>query len=136
MLQSGILAKRVGVNKQTIRYYERLGLIRAETRNESGYRFYSEQMVERIQFIKSAKTLGFSLDEIQELLDFRIDNRSNCDTVREKAQSKRNEIQAKIRELKRMDRVLAGLIESCETRSPTNGCPILAFSNSRQERKK
>ncbi|MEQ9362868.1 MAG: heavy metal-responsive transcriptional regulator [Leptospirales bacterium] len=126
MLNSGTLAQRAGVNKQTIRYYERIGLIEAAPRNESGYRVYTEAVVDRIRFIQSAKDLGFQLAEIQELLSLRIDRRSNCDRVREKAFGKREEVRRKIRDLKSLDRVLGGLIGSCDARQPTDACPILA----------
>ncbi len=126
MLNSGTLARRAGVNKQTIRYYERIGLIEAAPRNESGYRVYTDAAVERIRFIQSAKDLGFQLTEIQELLNLRIDRRSNCNRVREKASGKREEVRQKIRDLKSLDRVLGKLIDSCDSRQPTDSCPILA----------
>lgn len=126
MLNSGTLAQRAGVNKQTIRYYERIGLIEAAPRNESGYRLYTEAAVDRLRFIQSAKDLGFQLAEIQELLSLRIDRRSNCDRVREKAFAKREDIRRKIRSLKRLDRVLGGLIGACDERAATDACPILA----------
>jgi len=125
MLNSGTLARRAGVNKQTIRYYERIGLIEPAPRNDSGYRVYSEDVVDRIRFIQRSKDLGFQLAEIEELLNLRIDRRTNCNRVREKAHEKREEVREKIRTLRRMEKVLGELIDSCAQRTPTTTCPIL-----------
>lgn len=125
MLNTGTLARRAGVNKQTIRYYERIGLIEPAPRNESGYRIYSEAVVDRIRFIQRSKDLGFQLTEIEELLNLRIDGRTNCDRVREKAREKREDVRRKIIDLKQMEKVLGQLIESCASRNPTTKCPIL-----------
>ena len=125
MLNSGSVAGRAGVNKQTVRYYERIGLIPPAPRDESGYRVYPEAVVARIRFIQEAKVLGFQLREIAELLNLRIDGRTNCDRVQKKAREKRETVRAKIQDLKRMERALTRLVESCATRQPTGACPIL-----------
>lgn len=126
MLNSGTLATRAGVNKQTIRYYERIGLIEAAPRNDSGYRIYTEAVVDRIRFIRQAKSLGFELAEIRELLELRIQRRSNCDKIRVRAEKKRSAVRQKINELNRLDRALKELIAACENRQPTTDCPILS----------
>jgi MerR family mercuric resistance operon transcriptional regulator len=81
ILTIGQLAKQAGVNIETIRYYERQGLLPEPPRRASGYRQYSAEFVKRIQFIKRAQTLGFSLKEIAELLDLRIESDTACDQV-------------------------------------------------------
>lgn len=122
----GELAKRAGVNVETVRYYERRGLLREPPRSDSGYRQYRPEAVARIQFIKRAQALGFSLAEITELLSLRVSPSSNCDEVLRKAESKRQEIDRKITALDEMRRSLDRLISACETREATEECPILA----------
>lgn len=122
----GELARRAGVNVQTVRYYERRGLLREPPRSESGYRQYKPEAVARIQFIKRAQLLGFSLGEITELLSLRVSSGSNCDEVLRKAEAKRREIDEKIAALDDMRRSLDRLILACEARESTEECPILA----------
>ncbi len=126
MLQSGTLARLAGVNKQTVRYYERIGLIEPAGRSDSGYRMFDPEVVDRVRFIRRAQELGFQLAEIQELLGLRVDGRTNCDRVRGKAREKREAVRRKIQELRGMERVLDDLIVSCAKRSSTGACPILA----------
>ncbi len=121
----GEVAKRADVNVQTVRYYERRGLLPEPPRTAAGYRQYDESSVSRIRFIKRAQVLGFSLAEIAELLDLRVHPRSNCDDVRAKAERKRAEIDRKIGDLRRMRLSLEELIRACEARKPTRECPIL-----------
>jgi Hg(II)-responsive transcriptional regulator len=122
----GEVAERAGVNVQTVRYYERRGLLPEPPRSGSGYRQYEPEAVARIQFIKRAQLLGFSLVEITELLSLRIKAGSNCDEVQRKAEAKRREIDEKIVALDEMKRSLDRLIRACESREPTEECPILA----------
>ncbi|MCR9145557.1 MAG: MerR family transcriptional regulator [bacterium] len=136
MLNSGKVASLAGVNKQTLRYYERIGLIDPAPRDDSGYRKYPAETVDRIRFIQRAKDLGFQLAEISELLKLRIDRRTNCDRVRSRAAAKRGEVQRKLRDLRRLDRALAGLIDACDQRVTTDACPILAALESEQTRRR
>ena len=119
------LAKRSEVNIETLRYYERRKLIDPPRRSESGYRLYTHEDIGRIRFIKNAQKLGFTLNEIYELLRLRIKKNSNCDSVLKKAQGKREEIDLKIKDLNSMKRALDQLIHKCEQSIPTQGCPIL-----------
>ena len=121
----GKLADKVGVNIETIRYYEREGIIPEPPRNESGYRQYSYEDVTRLEFIKSAKKLGFSLQEISELLSLKINEKTTHLEVKEKAQKKVNIIDKKIRTLQKMKEILQELIASCDNKKTTNQCPIL-----------
>lgn len=119
------LAKKSGVNIETLRYYETRKLIDPPPRSESGYRLYSYEDIGRIRFIKNAQKLGFTLNEIYELLKLRIKKNSSCDSVLKKAEHKRAEITVKIKDLQSMKRTLDQLIHKCEQSIPTEDCPIL-----------
>ena len=126
----GQLARKAGVNIQTIRYYERRGLLAPAARRESGYREFAPGDVERLRFIKRAQALGFTLEEIAELLDLRIEGVDPCVDVKDRTQSKLQEVDTKIRQLRRIRKALAELVSACEAQSPTIDCPILsAFSD-------
>jgi MerR family transcriptional regulator, copper efflux regulator len=129
-LTIGQLAKQAGVNLETIRYYERQGLIPEPPRRASGYRQYSPDFVKRIQFIKRAQALGFSLKEIVDLLDLRIEPDTACDELRIQAEQKIVAIDEKIQTLERMKQVLAELVAACHQREPTRECPILTILDS------
>ena len=121
----GQVAKRAGVGVETVRFYERRGLIEQPRKRSSGYRVYPEDVVHRIRFIRHAKDLGFTLNEIGELLSLRPDPRTNCAAVKERAQGKMADIDEKIASLTRMQRSLAKLVDACDRRSQTAECPIL-----------
>lgn len=121
----GEVADRSDVNVQTIRYYERRGLLPAPPRSSSGYRQYDAHNVVRIRFIKRAQALGFSLNDISELLDLRIDPSSNCEEVLAHAEIKLRDIDEKIEALRRMRRSLDSLAGACRDRRTTGECPIL-----------
>ncbi len=124
-LTIGKLAKHSHVNVETIRYYERRGLIPMPSRRESGYRQFTQDIVARIRFIKRAQELGFTLKEISELLSLRVDPYTTCADIKMRAERKIAEIEAKIRDLERMKRALIKLKASCRGRGPTGECPIL-----------
>ncbi len=124
-LTIGQLAEKARVNVETVRYYERRGLIAQPPRRVSGYRQYSWDAVERIYFIKRAQELGFSLKEISELLTLRVDSDTTCDDVRDRAEVKITEIEEKIRDLQEMKKALTKLVAACSGRGPTGECPIL-----------
>lgn len=125
-LTIGQLAQRAGVGVETIRFYEREGLIAEPPRRPSGYRDYPQDTVTRIVFIRRAKELGFSLKEISELLELRVRPRYNCELVKRNADAKIANIDTKITALRRMRRALMDLTQACEERAPTTECPILA----------
>lgn len=124
-LTRGKLAKRSGVNIETLRYYEKRNLIDPPRRSEAGYRLYTPADILRIRFIKNAQKLGFTLKEIRELLKLRIKINTSCDSVLKKAEHKRAEIMVKIKDLNLMKRALDQLIHKCEESIPTEDCPIL-----------
>lgn len=124
-LKTGELAERGSVNLQTIRYYEREGLLPKPPRSSSGYRFYHPDTVRRVRFIKRAQELGFSLAEIRELLTIRVDPMKDCADVRRLAHEKIADIAARIQTLERMSTVLAALAGTCPGCGPASECPIL-----------
>ena len=124
-LTTGQLAERSQVNVETIRYYERRGIIPAPARGVSGYRQYSEDTVARIRFVKRTQELGFTLDEISELLHLRVDPETSCADIKRRADLKVIEIQEKLRSLKRIKKALNRLAASCSGQGPIGECPIL-----------
>lgn len=128
-LRIGQVAKAGDVNLETIRYYEREGLMPEPPRLASGYRVFSSDAVRRVRFIKRAQELGFSLKEIKELLSIRIDARKDCSAVRAIAKAKIADVEQKIETLKAMKRVLERVTASCRGAGPTSECPILESLN-------
>jgi Hg(II)-responsive transcriptional regulator len=126
VLTIGQVAKRAGVNLETIRYYERRGLLPAPPRQTSGYRQYTPDVVARVRFIKGAQELGFSLNEIHELLSLRVEAVTVCSEVQQRAEAKVAEIEQKIETLQRIKQILTDLVQHCRTKEPTAACPILA----------
>ena len=128
----GEMAALAGVPTATVRYYERRGLIAKAPRTGAGYRRYGPDTATRLRFIKRAQELGFALEDIQELLDLRVDDPAACPAVEMKAREKIAQVERMIHELTRMRDVLEGLTESCRTHSSTAECPILeALSDER-----
>jgi len=125
MLRIGEIAKLSGVCVETLRFYEREGLIPKPARSQSGYRQYSETAVKQIQFIQHAKALGFSLKDIGELITLKTKPGTTCKGIRTKAQAKIDEIQQKIDALEEMKTALSPLIDQCQSGNPINECPIL-----------
>jgi MerR family mercuric resistance operon transcriptional regulator len=126
-LQIGEISKRSQVNKDTIRYYERLGLIPEPTRTESGYRIYSDDMVERLCFIKRMQELGFTLKEIDKLLGVKDKDEAKCSNITEFSAEKLKEVQEKIRDLQRVERMLLDLQTCCSSPNETgiHECQII-----------
>lgn len=120
------LAKTAGVNSETIRFYERRGLLPAPPRTAAGYRLYSPSAVERIRFIRHAKALGFTLEEIEELLSLRRAPGCTCGDVKERADRKIADIDRRIAALTAVRRTLADIAAACPGDGPTSDCPILA----------
>jgi MerR family mercuric resistance operon transcriptional regulator len=123
----GELAKRARVNTETLRYYEKRGLMPRPRRSESGYRRYSKSDVSRLRFIRRAQELGFSLKEILELLCPRVDPDTTCSDIRKQAHVKLANIDEKIRTLKRFKTALSELASACAGSGPTSECPILEY---------
>lgn len=123
-LSTGELADEAGVNVQTVRYYERRGLLPEPPRTPAGYRQYRPRDLQRLRFIRRAKRLGFRLSEIEELLGLRVRD-TNCEAVQSRAEKTIARIEEQMRELERMRGALRRLVEACRNREPTGECPIL-----------
>ena len=102
ILSIGQVARKAGVGVETVRFYERKGLLEDPPRRASGYRQYSEQAIKRIHFIKRAQQLGFSLKEITELLLLRVDAQTSCEEVKHRTEAKIDQVELKLVELQRM----------------------------------
>lgn len=124
-LTIGKLATAAGVGRETIRYYERIGLLNEPPRSKAGYRHFSPDAVDRLHFIRRAQELGFTLAEITDLLGLRVDEVSACGAVEARARTKLATIADKIEDLRRMETALERLVEQCQARQPTGDCPIL-----------
>ncbi|HVS30683.1 MAG TPA: heavy metal-responsive transcriptional regulator [Thermoanaerobaculia bacterium] len=124
-LKIGEVAEEAGVGVETIRFYERKGLIERPHRPMSGFRQYEADMPRRIRFIRQAQELGFSLREIRELLELRVDPNVSCADVRARAIAKIAEVDEKLGRLSRMRATLGEITRSCAGEGPTSGCAIL-----------
>jgi MerR family transcriptional regulator, copper efflux regulator len=124
-LTLGQLAKRADVTRETVRYYERRRLLQRPSRSIAGYRLFPDEAVKRLRFIRHAKMLGFSLEEIKELLALRVHSIKTCDRVRERTQIKIADTERKIAALLQMRHVLSELVTACSRRRKTDECPIL-----------
>jgi MerR family mercuric resistance operon transcriptional regulator len=124
-LSIGALARQANVNIETIRYYERRGLISEPPRNKSGHRQYTAETVRRTDFIKRCQTLGFSLKEIEEILELKITPESTCADMKSRVTEKLTDVDKKIDELARIRNALSRLRKKCSGKGPIGNCPIL-----------
>lgn len=121
----GKLAKAANVGVETIRFYERKGII-DQPKKQGGFRYYSEDIIAKINFVKRSGELGFTLKEAKELMDLKIRNQAKCDDILIKTEEKIEEINQKILDLKKMKKSLEGLANCCVDRDqPLSDCPIL-----------
>lgn len=124
-LTIGKLASAASVNVETIRFYERKGILK-QPKKQGAFRYYPEDYITRIRFIKRSQELGFTLNETKELLDLKIKNQSRCGDVLSKTEEKIKEINQKINDLKKMKKSLEGLANCCvDSNQPLSDCPIL-----------
>jgi MerR family mercuric resistance operon transcriptional regulator len=124
------LAQASGVNLETIRYYERIGLIPEPARTASGYRSYGPEHVQRLSFIRRAREIGFSIEEIRELLALAEPGQSACAEVQRLTATHLREVRAKIADLRKLERILAGALAKCSVNS-TPACPVLDMLGAR-----
>ena len=118
-------AERVGVNAETLRYYERRGLLQSPPRTPGGYRDYPAATVELLQFIKRAQALGFTLDEVAELLHLDAGGPDACDAARGLAEARCADLEARIADLQRMRASLTDLIATCGRPAEDRSCALL-----------
>jgi MerR family copper efflux transcriptional regulator len=124
-LTIGAVAREADVGVDTVRYYERKGLLPVPSRRLSGYREYDAGTIERLRFIRRGKTLGFTLDEIRELLALSADRERGVRGVKQRAEARLSEIERRIRELRDVRRGLKQLIAACPGHGKLEACPIL-----------
>lgn len=121
-LTIGRLAEAAGVNVETVRYYQRIGLIREPVKPVEGFRKYPLESLERIRFIKRAQQLGFNLQEVAELLEL---GSGHCRDVRRRAEQKQEKIEQQIKDLQALHKTLSTLIRACHSGSGKQTCPIV-----------
>lgn len=127
MLTIGKLARRTDVSTDTIRFYEKEGLLNPSAKSDVGYRLYDKHALRRLRFIRQAQRCGFSLTEIRELLALKAGSNGCCGDVRSVAIEKKLFLEHKIKTLKNMSLALSGLIEACnDDAQPLDDCPILS----------
>jgi Hg(II)-responsive transcriptional regulator len=124
-MRSSQVADQAGVNVQTLRYYERRGLLPEPERSDSGYRSYDTQAVRTVRFIKGAQKLGFSLEEIDSLLALAGGGPRNCDAAKALANEKIGDLEAKITRMSVMRDSLRQLVATCDRTPSKRDCPLL-----------
>lgn len=123
-LTIGRLAAATGVNLETVRYYERIGLMPRPARTASGHRAYEQAHVRRLAFIRRARELGFSIEQIRALLALAEPSRASCAEVKEIAQMHLGEVRAKLADLAKLESILSATIAQC-LGDPAPSCPVL-----------
>ena len=124
-MRTSELAGRVGVKAETLRYYERRGLLQEPPRTPGGYRDYPSGAIDLLRFIKRGQELGFTLDEIEELLHLDAGGLEGCDAARALAEARRTDLEARIADLERMRDSLTALVATCEVPRADRSCPLL-----------
>ena len=132
-LTVGKVAKAAGVGVETLRFYEREGVLDPPARTASGYRIYDARTIERIRFIHRAQELGFTLREIRELIALDSDPDADCDNLRDRAVLKVKLIEKKIADLHAMKAGLGKLLDSCEVGQPIRDCPVMRCLSGTEE---
>lgn len=125
-MKIGDLARRVGIPIDTVRYYERNGLLPPPARRASGYRDYHEDDIPRLWFVLRAKKLGFTLIEIRELLDLSDEVSGNTGDIKAVASAKLEQVEERMRELGRIRDALRSMVDACRGSGPVTECPIRA----------
>lgn len=133
-LTVGQVAKRAGVNLQTIHYYERRDLLPAAARSDANYRLYRADAVQRTRFIKKAQRVGFTLEEVKELISLRAESVDQCRKVKALAEIKLEQIDEKLRSLRTMRSKLRGLVGRCDAAAASPGidCPMISAFDSEE----
>ena len=121
-MRIGELARSVDVNVETIRYYQRIGLLELPEKPYGGMRSYNDQDLQRLRFIRRAQQLGFSLEDIRELLEL---SSSDCERVEKLAAEKLSQVKAKLRQLRKIESILAKTVKQCASRKGNEPCPII-----------
>jgi MerR family transcriptional regulator, mercuric resistance operon regulatory protein len=132
-MRTSELAAQVGVNAETLRYYERRGLLTQPPRTPGGYRDYPAGTVGLLRFIRRAQELGFTLDEVEELVHLNNGGPDSCDAARALAEHRRADLERRIRDLQRMHDSLADLVATCDLPRADRNCALLEAIDHRPE---
>lgn len=124
LLTMGLFAEKAGCDRETIRYYERIGLIDEPSRSAAGYRLYQESDIRRVGFILRCRQLGFSIDEVRGLLELVDENNYSCSDIQSLTQTHLIEVRKKLKDLRTLERALKDMVASCKANS-TPDCPII-----------
>jgi MerR family transcriptional regulator, mercuric resistance operon regulatory protein len=122
--KTGDVAKLVGINIETLRYYERIGLVSSPSRTNGGHRTYSDDDIRKLAFIKRGRELEFSIEEIRALLDLATPEKFSCERVQELASARLKAVREKLALLREAESVLAAALEKCPA-TPVNSCPVI-----------
>jgi MerR family transcriptional regulator, copper efflux regulator len=133
-MQIGIVAKRIGLSVDAIRFYERKSLLPRPPRTQGGYRQYGESDVDAVAFIRLAQGLGFTLKEVRELLDLRRSRLQPCAPVRRRLERKLIDVRRKLSDLEKLDKELRLALRRCnkEIRKRSAHCPLLSGASARK----
>lgn len=124
-LTIGQLAEQTGFGRETIRFYERRGLLLPARRSESGYRLYDDEAINRLHFIGHAKLLGFTLEDIRGFVGLEVDDRKSCTSVLHRVEEKLDQVHRRMKALRRIERQLSALKATCEQTQGTQKCSFL-----------
>ena len=124
LLTMGRFAEKTGCDRETIRYYERIGLVDEPSRSDAGYRLYQERDIRRLGFVLRCRQLGFSIDEVRGLLGLVDENNYSCSDIQSLTQTHLIEVRKKLKDLRTLERALKEMVASCNTNS-TPECPII-----------
>jgi len=124
-MKIGEISRRSGLSVETIRYYEREGLLSEPERRPSGYRLYDDAVLERLEYIRRAKDLGFTLAEIRELLELSFNAHACCDHIRQRVEAKIVDIESKVRSLQQMKQSLKKILTHCRSGGRGEDCPLI-----------
>ena len=137
VMQIGVIAKKAGVSVDAVRFYERNSLLPSPSRTPGGFRQYGEGDVETLEFIRSAQDLGFTLNEIRELLELRSNRLQPCAPVRRQLEQKLSQVRQKLADMKVLERGLRVALRRCneQMRRRSGHCPLLTRKTKPQPRK-
>lgn len=121
----GELAREAGVPTSTVRYYERVGLVRPDGRSVSNYRFYGKEALERLRFIRAAQSTGFAIQDISRLLDFRDGATAPCEEVQTLIEERLSETKSRMADLRRTESVLKSCLKLCQTPASKDRCQVM-----------
>lgn len=119
------LARQAGIPTTTLRYYERIGLIEPEDRSAGNYRLYSDESLRKVRFVRAAQSIGFTLDDIKQLLAAETGSLPRCGQVRELIEHRLSDVEQRLQDLRHVQKVLKAALKRCRQRKPSECCPVV-----------